>query len=356
MYIAAAAAPGCPPGSGRAVVAVDAETLSNIWCNRYALDGATVFPSRRGALIAGWPQQNNAFTVGPVQLRRIRGTRWLGLATAGESSFATFFGASDTLGSAAADTADGAAIAFDSRRLLQSSGEYSDMATTGSDIVAPGGSDVVLMEISLSEEIAPRIDSVVESIRRRYHSVAPGERLTVAGTGFTPDATVHFDGRPAKVWARSPGEIDVEAPDDWTESPWTTIAVEDRTGRSNEVRVPTRSLNLTMYPRVMNADGSANSPERPARLGETLHFPVNGIREGAYMTFHFYCQGCRIVTGYSLSKREVPGIEGEVMVASVSIPSDFAIAAPTRTTMQAWSGADGTVSFDAVDVYLAPAR
>ncbi|MFN7925357.1 MAG: SBBP repeat-containing protein [Bryobacteraceae bacterium] len=351
---------GCPPDavrSGAALVEVDISLGFSVRsCTIYPFNGMTIGESALGGVIAAGQVSGPLPTIGAFQ---VRGSTALVAGVPGLPSFATYFGETPSLGRPRAiDWKGSIAVAFDTARLAPIPSGQPDYGA--GEVGALPGSDVVLLEASIVPESGPRIDNIVEAVKGGFLRIAPTERVRIKGAGFSKSATVYFGDELARVYAASESEILVEAPEDWHGSPWVTVRVEDTAGTSNEVRVSTRILNLTMYPTVLNPDGSVNTPERFASPGDTIGFPVNGIKPGAYMTFHLYCQpvpGCgRILTAYELSMREVPGIPGQVLVANVPIPRDLQVTPETKITVQAWTGANGVVSYDAVDVYVRPRK
>ena len=142
---------------------------------------------------------------------------------------------------------------------------------------------------------APRgLDAVVNAASFLAGPVAPGEIVTLFGTGLGPEAgatlrlnerglvdtmlaetRVLFDGAPAPVIYAQAGQVSAVAPYSIAGKTTVAVAVEYGGERSNALPVPVAAAAPGIFA-VVNQDGSRNGPERPAARGSVVTIYATG--------------------------------------------------------------------------------
>jgi uncharacterized protein (TIGR03437 family) len=147
----------------------------------------------------------------------------------------------------------------------------------GSDFEAVDESSLMAQSDSAAvrSTVAPTVGAVVNAGSFAPGPIAPGEVLTIFGSGFNADAKVKFDGTNGMVIYASPGQINVVAPCEIAGHSSTSMTV-DIDG------VPTAPQTLAVAAAapgifiVLNQDYSANSAARSAMAGSVLILYATG--------------------------------------------------------------------------------
>jgi uncharacterized protein (TIGR03437 family) len=147
----------------------------------------------------------------------------------------------------------------------------------GSDFEAVDESSLMAQPDSAAvrSTVAPAVGAVVNAGSFAPGAIAPGEILSIFGSGFNADAKVTFGGTAGMVIYASPGQINVVAPYEIDGKASTSMTV-DIDG------VPTAPQTLSVAAAapgifiVLNQDYSANSAARPAGAGSVLVLYATG--------------------------------------------------------------------------------
>jgi uncharacterized protein (TIGR03437 family) len=141
----------------------------------------------------------------------------------------------------------------------------------GSDFEAVDESSLMAQPDSAAVRptVAPAVAAVVNAGSFAPGAIAPGEILSIFGSGFNADAKVMFDGTAGPVIYASPGQINVVAPYeiDGKASTSVTVNIDGVTTASQALPVAAAAPGIFI---VLNQDYSANSAARPAVAGSVL--------------------------------------------------------------------------------------
>jgi uncharacterized protein (TIGR03437 family) len=147
----------------------------------------------------------------------------------------------------------------------------------GSDFEAVDESSLMAQPDSgaVRSTVAPTVGAVVNAGSFAPGPIAPGEILTIFGSGFNADAKVTFDGTAGIVLFASSGQINVVAPYGIAGKASTRMTVDI----DGVATVPQTLAVATAAPGifiVLNQDYSANSAARPAGAGSVLVLYATG--------------------------------------------------------------------------------
>lgn len=147
----------------------------------------------------------------------------------------------------------------------------------GSDFEAVDESSLMVQADSAAVRptVAPAMSAVVNAGSFAPGAIAPGEILTIFGSGFNADAKVTFDGTAAPVLFASSGQINVVAPYeiDGKASTSVTVDVDGVATAPQMLAVVAAAPGIFI---VLNQDYSANSAARPAMAGSVLVLYATG--------------------------------------------------------------------------------
>jgi len=141
----------------------------------------------------------------------------------------------------------------------------------------------------------PAAPTVANAASLTIGAVAPGELVTIAGTGLGPESgvaglfnaaglvanlvagtEVDFDNLAAPVFYAQSGQVTVQVPYSVAGNPTTHVAVLylGKTAGTADLAVVDAAPGL--FPQVLNQDGSANSAANPAPRGSTITLSATG--------------------------------------------------------------------------------
>jgi uncharacterized protein (TIGR03437 family) len=147
----------------------------------------------------------------------------------------------------------------------------------GSDFEAVDESSLMVQPDSAAvrSTVAPAVSAVVNAASFAPGAIAPGEILTIFGSGFNADAKVKFDATSAPVLFSSGGQINMVAPYeiDGKASTSMTVLIDGTTTAPQTLAVAAAAPGIFV---VLNQDYSANSSARPAAAGSVLVLYATG--------------------------------------------------------------------------------
>ena len=115
--------------------------------------------------------------------------------------------------------------------------------------------------------------------------IAPGEIVSIFGSGFDPNATqVRFDGKPAEVFYTALGQINALTPFDLAANSNSTLSITVNGSKISEISVSVAAAALGIFTTATgkgpaaanNQDGSINSATNPAARGSIVCLYVTG--------------------------------------------------------------------------------
>ncbi|HXI43392.1 MAG TPA: IPT/TIG domain-containing protein [Bryobacteraceae bacterium] len=141
----------------------------------------------------------------------------------------------------------------------------------GSDFEAVAESSLMAQPDSAAvrSTAAPIVNAVVNAGSFAPGPIAPGEILSIFGSGFNADAKVTFDGTAGPVIYASPLQINVVAPYEIDGKASTSIAVNIDGTSTTPQTLPVAAAAPGIFI-VLNQDYSANTPAHPAAAGSVL--------------------------------------------------------------------------------------
>ncbi len=141
----------------------------------------------------------------------------------------------------------------------------------GSDFEAVDESSLMAQPDSAAVRSAapPAVAAVVNAGSFAPGPIAPGEILSIFGSGFNADAKVTFDGRAGLVIYANSGQINVAAPYeiDGQASTSMTVNIDGTSTAPQSLAVAAAAPGVFI---VLNQDYSANTPAHPAAAGSVL--------------------------------------------------------------------------------------
>ena len=138
-------------------------------------------------------------------------------------------------------------------------------------------------QIGAADVTAPA--TVVNAATLAPGPIAPGEIVTIFGSGFDPIQTqLLFDGKPATIFYSGSGQINALAPFELTPNSNTTISILVKGTKAAETSIPVAVAapgiftiaNGTGPAAANNQDGSINSASNPADPGSIVSFYATG--------------------------------------------------------------------------------
>ncbi len=170
-----------------------------------------------------------------------------------------------------------------------------DIVLAGSTWVAmPGnsppwptsGGTIIANRIALAPAPTVRLDSVVNLASKIAIPLSPGEAIEARGAGFGADAQVLIDGAAAEMASRSATSVVALLPASLKTSGAVKVEVTSGGVISNSVFMPAAVASPGIYSihgegygqgYIRNGDGSFNSPNRPAKIGEAITIFATGV-------------------------------------------------------------------------------
>lgn len=149
----------------------------------------------------------------------------------------------------------------------------------------PGGA-IVANRIAFAPPPPVTLDSVVNFASKYAVPLSPGEAVQALGSGFGADAQILVDGSPVPAASRSATSVVGLLPMDLKTSGTLKIEVESGGAFSNTVLMPAAVSSPGIYSihgtglgqgYIRNADGSFNSPNRPAKPGDAITIFATGV-------------------------------------------------------------------------------
>lgn len=147
----------------------------------------------------------------------------------------------------------------------------------GSDFEAVDESSLMVQPDSAAvrQTVAPAVSAVVNGGSFAPGAIAPGEILTIFGSGFNADARVTFDGMAAPVIFTSAGQINLVAPYEIDGKTSTSVAVviDGVSTVPQTLAVAAAAPGIFI---VLNQDYSINATAHPAAAGSVLVLYATG--------------------------------------------------------------------------------
>ena len=149
----------------------------------------------------------------------------------------------------------------------------------------PGGT-IIANRIALPPAPAVRLDSVVNLASKIAVPLSPGEAIEARGAGFGADAQVLIDGGATTLASRSATGVVALLPASLKTSGAVKVEVTSGGVSSNPVYMPAAVASPGIYSihgegygqgYIRNSDGSFNSPNRPAKIGEAITIFATGV-------------------------------------------------------------------------------
>ena len=106
-------------------------------------------------------------------------------------------------------------------------------------------------------------------------TVAPGEFLSIYGTGLSANPVVTFDDLPATIAYSSEHQINLLAPYEIAGRQSVSLQVTTSSGASQSIALKVAPTHPNIF-LVLNSDGTVNSPSRTAKQGSTISVLVSG--------------------------------------------------------------------------------
>lgn len=156
-----------------------------------------------------------------------------------------------------------------------------------------GNNDAFAAKVDFSQPAGPSLSSVVNaaSFSPGYASqfpegaVAPGELVTIFGSGLGDQPSVSFDQYPAPVISATNCQINAVVPFEVTEGPNTLVSIQSAEQTIGPLKLPVATaapgiftLNQTGSGQaaVVNQDGTINSSSNPAPRGSVISLYITG--------------------------------------------------------------------------------
>ncbi len=152
----------------------------------------------------------------------------------------------------------------------------------------PGAGSVAAVKVDLSQSAGPMVRCVVNAGSGAMGwgtrgvpdgSVAPGEIVTIFGTGLGAGVTVEFDGRPAPVLYADGGQVNAVVPFGLDAAKGATV-LSVQGAPALQLPLAQAAPGLFTYgparERVLNGDGTVNSRENPAERGGVVVVYLTG--------------------------------------------------------------------------------
>jgi uncharacterized protein (TIGR03437 family) len=136
---------------------------------------------------------------------------------------------------------------------------------------------------------------VVNAFSKRPGPVAPGQIVSLLGSGLGPDAgvsaswnsngelpralagvTVLFQDIPSPIYSVQSGRIDVQAPYEIAGLRQVSIVVNTGAGSSSAVEVPVVDVNAGLHSSIFRLDGTVITEDNPAGAGEVVSLFATG--------------------------------------------------------------------------------
>ena len=223
---------------------------------------------------------------------------------------------------------------------------YNDAGTLVSPVF-PEGASAFVANYPVTPVFAPLIGSITGAASGIQGSVAPGEIITIHGTGLASaqpmglmlDASgsvatnyggtqVLFDGKPAPLIYSSPLQVNAIVPYEVAEQSFTNISAMYNGLSSADWGVPIRASAPSIFTlsgsgvgqaAVLNQDGSVNSSSNPAARGTVLQIFATGAG---------LMSPAQATGSVTQSNSPVPVLPVQVTIGGVDAPVQFVGAAP----------------------------
>lgn len=198
------------------------------------------------------------------------------------------------------------------------------------------GNLVLANKIALPPAPPVRLDSVVNFAGRQASEIAPGEAIEAIGSGFRANAQLLIDGAPVPIVSGTATNLVAVMPDDAKTSGAFQVQVSTGGTISNPVFVPAAAASPGIYSvdgtgygqgRILNSDGTLNSPTNPAAPGSAITIFATGAGQfslsgpyavtaltAAVFIDGFYADGIAAVVG------PIDGLPGNVYQIGVYVP------------------------------------
>ena len=220
---------------------------------------------------------------------------------------------------------------------------------TGAVWIADSGNNRIrkLSPTSISQTAAAA--SIANAATLAPGPIAPGEIITIFGSGFDQDQTqLQFDGQPATIFYAGAAQINALAPLDLSPGSFTdlSVAVHGAKMAAASVRVVNAmpgiftTGNGTGQAAAVNEDGSLNSESNPAARGSIVTFYATGQGQGAALTLKIGAYAAEL-----LYAGPAPGFPGLLQI-NARVPGGFL--PPGTEPVTLWAGS--TASQDGVTV------
>lgn len=185
---------------------------------------------------------------------------------------------------------------------------------------------------------APRIDAVVNAASQLGVALAPGGVFQVQGAGFAAGAALLIDDLPLPLLSQTSGLLTAMLPADFVVTGAATIAVQSGGNRSNPFLAAVLAAAPGVYSAdgsglgqgyILNADGTLNSPDNPAKQGSTVTICATGV--GASSP-DVYIDGVQAGTTATVTG-PLGGLPGNVYQVSVQVPAPLNFALPSQVAV-----------------------
>ncbi len=188
-------------------------------------------------------------------------------------------------------------------------------------------------------------EGVVNAFSGIGGALAPGELISIYGSGFTSPVAVTFDGQPATLYYADVGQVNVQVPGQVQINAETILVVSANGNSSAPLALTVVRAHPGLFPRVFHPDGSTNSRENRAPAGSivVLYATGDGVEPAAQTSVTIGGRTADIVF-----RGDAPGTTGVVQV-NARIPDDSpAGEAAVSLTI------DGAASQPGVTVHVGP--
>lgn len=146
------------------------------------------------------------------------------------------------------------------------------------------GSAGLIHALTPAQSLPPRIFAITDITGGALGAaVAPGEMLSIFGTALS-SAQIQFDGTAAQILYASDTQVNAVAPASLTPGQTTTVRIAGGTGFAAPV-IPfaSKMFRNGNAAAALNEDGTANSPQNPAKFGSVVAIWATGAPTGLYI-------------------------------------------------------------------------
>ena len=164
------------------------------------------------------------------------------------------------------------------------------MDASGNLLLADAGSNRIRRLTPAPQPPPPEIGpiQVVNAASNLAGALAPGELVTIYGSGFDPSSTqVAFDASPAQLFYTGATQINALAPSTLTPGTTTNVSVASGGAPAGSLAVPVAATSPALFAApdgqaaALNQDSSANTLSNPAKRGSIVVLYATGEGQGS---------------------------------------------------------------------------